>query len=77
MPHQLEAVFYVREAPEFEFHDGMFHVRQTIGGYRFERVMPPRVFLQSIARAVEVAKQYRRGNVVQLHAASASGKPSK
>src|SRR5689334_515490 len=83
MPFSLAACFFVEEPPEITYEHGLFHVRQTIGGYCFERVMQPRVFFQSIARAVEASRQHRMGNVFPLvaakddHAASASGSPSK
>jgi hypothetical protein len=74
----LEAIFYIDQPPTFEFRNGLFHICQTVGNYRFERVMPPHVFMATVKAAVEAARLYRRAdNVVPLHAASASGKPSK
>lgn len=61
MPLRLEACFYVDEAPEFEHRDGLFHITQTIGGYRFERVMRPHVFMQLINKAIECAREHHAG----------------
>lgn len=60
-PVTLEAVFYVREAPEFEFKDGLVHICQTIGGYRFERVMSPHIFRLTVRRAQKLADAISRG----------------
>lgn len=80
----LDASFFVEEPPEFEFHDGLFHITTKIGGCRFERVMRPSVFFEAIAKAVDTSRKYRgRGAVVSIvprdkhQAASASGSPSK
>jgi hypothetical protein len=76
-------MFFCEEPPEFEYQGGLFHITYDIGPRRVERVMRPAVFFQSVARAVEVSREHRMGNVVPIeaverdHAASASGSPSK
>ena len=86
MLRELDARFFVDEPPEIEYRDNLFHITQTIGKYRFERVMRPEVYFESIAKAVEIGREHcgaRRGRVVLLvprdhdQAASVSGSPSK
>src|SRR5690348_3138279 len=61
MPFSLAASFFVEEPPEITYEHGLFHVRQTIGGYCFERVMQPKVFMLSLKRAADAAGQHFRG----------------
>jgi hypothetical protein len=61
MAPAVEASFYVTEPPEIEYIDGMFHVTQTVGNYRFERVMRPHVFMLGLRRAAEAARKHRLG----------------
>jgi hypothetical protein len=57
----LEACFFIEEPPEFDYRDGLFHVRQTVGDMVFERVMRPHVFILSLKRAADAAGQHFRG----------------
>lgn len=71
MPERLEACFYIQEPPEFEFCDGLFHIKQRIGGYTFDRVMSPHVFLQTLRRANQALTRYHEGaTVIDFKAAS-------
>lgn len=77
---QSEAVVYIRDVPEIEYRDCLFHVVQTIGDTRLERVMLPRVFMEGIASAVAAARLHcgaRRVvpiRAVPDHATTSSGK---
>ena len=84
MPQSLDACFFVDEIPDIIYEDGLFHIVQTVGNYRFERVMRPAIFFATIAKAVEVSRQHRlRSNVVSIvprhddHAASDVGSAAK
>lgn len=71
------APILIEDAPDYEFKNGLFYVRlpaaDTILAYR------PCVFFEAIAAAVEESRQYRTAGaeIINLHAASASGSPSK
>jgi hypothetical protein len=57
----VEACFFIEQPPEFEYRNGLFHVTQTVGGYRFERVMRPHIFMLALRRAAECAKAHKFG----------------
>lgn len=59
MPDRIEACFFVTEPPDIQYRDGMFHIVQVIGNYRFERCMLPATFMQTVVRFVEAARQHR------------------
>lgn len=60
----LDAVFYVANAPRVEFHDGMFHISYSIGRNAvFEIVMPPRVFLKTRLLGAELVSKWRLGEL--------------
>ena len=61
MPHTIEACFFVEQPPEFDYRDGLFHIVQTVGNYRFERVMAPHVFMRTLRRAAECARKHKFG----------------
>ena len=69
----FNSIAFVEEPPEFDYRDGHFHIRQRFTSECIiERVMSPRTFFESIARAVECSRLHRIGGaeIVQLHAAS-------
>jgi hypothetical protein len=61
MPEKLDAVFFCEEPPEIEYRSGNFHVVQTIGQYRFERVIPPHTFLKALRRANAAVRAWQGG----------------
>lgn len=61
MSFPVEAIFYVEEPPEVEFRGGMFYVTQTVGGYRFVRVMQPSTLLKAARRFQQAANLFSRG----------------
>lgn len=61
MPDTIEACFFVEEPPEFEYRNGMFHIVQVVGDYRFERAMAPSVFMLALRRAAECAREHKFG----------------
>ena len=61
MLNKLDACFFVDQPPDNEYVDGLFHIVQQIGEYRFERVMRPTVFLLSLRRSAEAARKHRLG----------------
>jgi hypothetical protein len=62
----LEASFFVEQAPDIEFRDGLFHVTHYIGNYRFERVMLPSVLIHTIEAGQEALRQYREHGSAQV-----------
>lgn len=67
MPARLEASFFVAEPPEIELRDGLFHIVQTVGEYRFERVMQPSTFAKTVWRGEQALASFRSGgNVVKF-----------
>ncbi len=70
-----EAAILIEEPPEIQFRNGLFYVTCESGC----RAYRPATFFAAISHAVEQSRGYRfkRAEVVQLHAASASGSPSK
>jgi hypothetical protein len=58
MPVELDACFYVDEPPDLEYRNGLFHITQQVGSYRFTRVMRPHTFLQTVRKFSAVAKQF-------------------
>jgi hypothetical protein len=65
----LDAVFYVRNAPEISFeNDGMFHVAYDVGKQsRFEFVFSPNTFLKMRRTAGRIVDEFeRRGDVVGI-----------
>jgi hypothetical protein len=75
MRTERSAAILVEEPPEIEFSKGMFYVRDASGC----RAYRPATFFAAIATAVEESRGYRfkGAEVIPLHAASASGSPSK
>ena len=66
---RLDACFFVDEPPEIEFRDGLFRIVQTIGRYRFERVMSPHVFSKAVWRGEQALALFRNGaEVIELKA---------
>jgi hypothetical protein len=64
-PRDFEAVSYIVEPPEFEYRDGHFHIRQRFSeSCVIERVMAPHVFMLSLRRAAEAAREHRLGGAV-------------
>jgi hypothetical protein len=63
---KLDASFFVDEPPEIDYRHGLFHITQTIGDYRFERVMRAHVFLLTLRRAAEAARKHRLGGAVVI-----------
>ena len=64
-----EASYFVDEPPEIVLRDGLFHIRQNIGGECFERVMLPSTFARAVWRAEQALALFRNGaNVVELKA---------
>ena len=61
MPINLDARFFVEEPPDIEYRDGLFFVCQTIGDYRFERVMRPGVYMAALKHAADVAGEHFKG----------------
>lgn len=56
---ERESCFFVEEPPEFDFRSGLFHISQTVGGHRIERVMRPSVFMVALRKAAECARKHR------------------
>jgi hypothetical protein len=52
-------VVFEREPPEFDYCDGLFHIRYTKGSHRIERVMLPSVFMRMLRGAAECARKHR------------------
>jgi hypothetical protein len=61
-----DACYYVTDPPEFDYIDGLFHIRQRLDGRIVERVMRPHVFLLALRRAAEVARAHRMGGAVVI-----------
>jgi hypothetical protein len=69
MPPQLDASFFVDEPPDIELRDGLFFIIQTVGNYRFERVMRPSTFARAVWRGEQALSAFRSGsNVVEFKA---------
>jgi hypothetical protein len=65
----LDAVFYVRNAPEISFeNDGMFHVAYDVGKQsRFEFVFSPNTFFKMRKAASKIVEEVEsRGEVVGM-----------
>ena len=77
MREGLPEVVLVEEPPKFEFKNGLFYVTCERSG--IHRAYRPSTYFQTIANMVAESRKYRiaSAEVVQLHAASASGSPSK
>jgi hypothetical protein len=56
--HDFRGVFYLRNAPEIKFEDGMFTICHRIGSAEFEFVMQPNTFLRALRRANEKAGEF-------------------
>lgn len=75
----MRGTMLLEEPPEFELRGGLFYITDRMGDVTIRRAMRPHVFFATIAGAVEQSRKYRSAEIVSLplHAASASGSPSK
>lgn len=61
MGREIAAVLFVTCCPELEFREGMFHVFFDAGARaRFEIVLTPATFLESLRDANGLAEQFHR-----------------
>lgn len=61
--HNLDVAAFVEEPPEFTYEGGLFHIRQRFSASCVvERVMSPHIFMLSLRRAAETARQHRLGS---------------
>lgn len=56
--HDFQGVFYVKEAPEIRFEDGMFHITYKTGGAHIELVLKPSTYSLTRRRANRAFEEF-------------------